>query len=394
MEKPQVLDLLASNEMEKVLDALETQCQSQADLFRDWTNLSARFHRARNQELQRTANIDDLDVVYNQIRDGLIELVERVYAPPAPARKRVGVFFQQWRWPILIVGFSLAVIGFGLLPVREVGFQATLHCSDVRFRIVENWPKTLNFPAKRLDLGLLQQLQGTGWQYSMEESGQPLNVSLDTGKMEVGRLFLKAGEVLGLRIREKDVTLAFDGQASGEIQVQRSTLSGLPRNAVRDFGRGSTAADLLTWIAEPLAELTFQPTNDTGFQVPRLGIEGIEFVKKEEDQTKSAIVDGTLDIAGQEPVVLQNGDFLELSGLSEADVTVKQENGAFTVGLNGKARALARGRKKMHSLKPSLLEYVYHDQWIVFIFSVLASLVSLLWTVLGALGVRRTGTTA
>jgi hypothetical protein len=197
-----------------------------------------------------------------------------------------------------------------------------------------------------------------------------------------------------LRIREKDVTLAFDGQASGEIQVQRSTLSGLPRNAVRDFGRGSTVADLLTWIAEPLAELAFQPTSDTGFQVPRLGIKSIEFVKKEEGLPKSAILDGTLDIAGQDPVVLENGDFLELSGLSEADVTVKQQNAFFTVRLNGKARALASGREKMHSLKPSLLEFVYHDQRIVFIVSALASLVSLSWAVLGALGVRRTGAAA
>lgn len=387
MEKEQLWALLAEDKLEALLAELDHLSRKNRPVHKDWTSLSGRYHQLRNRELRGTAQADDLEVERNQIREALYVLIERVYAPATVSSTGLGIFLTRWRWPSLVLGISIVAISIGMLPVRQATFQATLKTSDLNFRLITPWPKTFSFSANRLNLGPLQEVRGSGWQYTLDQLGQPIDLALDSGKLDIGPLFIPDNELLSLRCRAKELSFVFGEHASGEINLFQGDLNISPQGAIRSFGNAGQEEDLLQWQAEPNAQLTFQAI--APFQLPRLAIKAIEFIKKEGDEVNSALLGGNVEVVGHDPLRLEAGDFLELGELSEADFDLRQIGDTLEINLRGKTNQIMSGAQKMYSRKPSLLEYFYQDKKIYFFGTVLISLISLLWTIKGALGLGK-----
>ena len=186
------------------------------------------------------------------------------------------------------------------------------------------------------------------------------------------------------------MSFTLSDHTSGELNVYRGDLSINPGIGVRNYGKEPNTSDLLQWTAEPGAQLTFQAAANTPFRLPRLSIKTIEFIKKEQDGLPvSALQGGTVSVVGHGPISLEAGDFLELGTLSEADFELRQIMDTLEINLRGKTNQIMSGAQKMYSRKPSLLEYFYQDKKIYFFGTVLISLISLLWTLKGALGLGK-----
>ncbi|AEE48164.1 hypothetical protein [Haliscomenobacter hydrossis] len=391
MEKEALIALLAEDKIEALLDELDHLSRKNRALHQDWTSLSGRYHQLRSRELRGTAQADDLEVERNQIREALYVLIDRVYAPATVSSTGFGTFLTRWRWPLLVLGISLAAISIGMLPVRQAEFTATLKTSDLNFRLIEPWPTTFRFSANRLNLGPLQEVRGSGWQYTLEQLGQPIDLALDSGKLDIGPLFIPDSELLSLRCRANELSFVFGEHTSGEINLFQGDLNISPQGEVHSFGTGTQAGDLLQWQAEPSAQLTFQAAQNTPFRLPRMAIKAIEFIKKEGDEVNSALLGGKVEVVGHGPLMLEAGDFLELGDLTETDFDLRQIVDTLEINLRGKTNQLMNGAQKMYSRKPSLLEYFYQDKKIYFFGTVLVSLISLLWTLKGALGLGKDG---
>lgn len=387
MEKEALIALLAEDKLEALLAELDHLSKKNRPVHKDWTSLSGRYHQLRSRELRGTAQADDLEVERNQIREALYVLIERVFEPSPISKSGLILFLNHWRWPLLVLGISLAAISIGMLPVRQATFQATLKTSDLNFRLITPWPKTFSFSANRLNLGPLQEVRGSGWQYTLDQLGQPIDLALDSGKLDIGPLFIPDNELLSLRCRAKELSFVFGEHASGEINLFQGDLNISPQGAIRSFGNGET--DVLQWTAEPGAQLTFQAVQTPQFRLPRLAIKAIEFIKKEGDEVNSALLGGNVEVVGHDLLQLEAGDFLELGELSEADFDLRQIGDTLEINLRGKTNQIMSGAQKMYSRKPSLLEYFYQDKKIYFFGTVLISLISLLWTIKGALGLGK-----
>lgn len=388
MNQQQLLKALAEDELEKVFQALEPLCGKNAGLQQDWVNLSGRFQQLINRELRGTASPVDIGIERNQIREALQLLIGRVFAPTPGPVKKAGHFFQQWRWPLAITGVSILLLAIGMLPVRQVAFQAMVKCTDVNFRLAAAWPQTLTIPAQRFNLGPLQEVKGTGWQYQLDEVGQVIDLALDSGKADIGPLYIPADELLGIRSRAGEISFTLSNQSSGELNVFQGVLNLEPALGTRAFG-GANAGDQLQWAAEPGAQLTFSPQTNASFQIPRQAIKSIEFIKKEGEVIGSAILSAQLDIKGQKSINLESADFLELDKLQDADFTLQFKQDTLEIKVQGMTNNIQSGLQKLQSQKPSLLEYLYHDQKIYFFVSVLVSLIGLLWSVKNALGLGK-----
>lgn len=385
MEKKQLQDLLAKDVLDKVLDGLEPLCATKLELHQIWTVLSGRYHRIHNQEMKGTVQTDDINVERNQISDALAILIHQVFAPKKQGIPLFLHVLTHWRWPVLIVGFSLLVVGLGTLPVREASFQAKLKVTDLTFRTTADWPQNFKFDANRFDFGPLQEVRGTGWQSNAAALRQPIYLSLDTGKLEIGPLFISKNERLSLRCRDKELTLTLGEKTSGEINVFQGNLVLEPGAQHRTFGASNS--ELLQWIAEPSAQLTFRIPPSGTFELPRQAITAVEFVKKEIGETnpKSAIQRGSLDVEGQSPVELETADFLELGTLREADFSLRQNADTLEIDLRGKTNSIQSGLQTLKSHKPSLLEFYYRNQRVYFFCSMLIYLIGLLWSIRSAL---------
>lgn len=362
MDLANLKDLLAEDKIEEVLQILKQACAQRSDLQQDWINLSARFHQLQTQELRRVRDQDELDIQLNQLREDLLLLIERCTSPPPPPLQRSRKWLQQFRWPLLFLGISLLSIGIGTLPVKQVAFEATLLSSDFNFRLVEPWPESANWSSTRLYLGPLQKVQGTGWQYQLDQVGQPIELLVDSGKMNIGPLYIPANEALSLRSRRGEISLVLGEKASGDINVQQGQLQLEPNLGSRSYGTSANNADLLTWTAEPGAQLTFYNL-DQNWQWPRLSIQSAEFIRKEQETTlPSALWSGTLQVQGKDPLSIEAGDFLELGPLQEADFSIQARQDTLVIHLRGKTNSIKTGKQRLYSQKPSLLEYWFHDK--------------------------------
>jgi hypothetical protein len=382
MDKDTLLELLAQDRLEELLDALKTAAthSGRADILREQVNLSGRLHRYKSRTRARTEDPEDLERVRNGIREDLRELVEHLYMPPPTPARQMRATLLQWRWPLLVLGISLAAVGIGMLPAPVVAFEASLLTTDLTFRLSQNWPKELTFSADRCDLTLLQEVRGdAGWQQTMDDqSGQPIDLFLDSGRIEIGPMHIPPASALSMRIRESDITLSLPEGSNGNIQAG----SVLLRTAPSGESRRTREAELLEWIAEPGAQLTFSSSNDTASQLRRLPVQAVEFVRRDpgSDELKSAIQSGELRVQGRDALPLEL-DFLELDGLQDADISLQPQGKAFAVTLRGHAKSIRSGRQQTYSRKPTLLEHFYRDQKVTFFVGVLASLISLLWSV-------------
>jgi hypothetical protein len=384
MDAGKLKALLAKDEIEAVLQALEQPCAQRSDLQQDWISLSGRFHQLQSQDLRGVRDQDELGIQRNQLVEDLLLLIERCTTPPAPPLQRSKQWLQQFRWPLLILGISLLVIGIGTLPVRQVGFEATLLSSDFNFRLAEPWPESTNWSSTRLYLGPLQEVRGTGWQYHLDQVGQPIELLLDSGKMDIGPLYIPAQEALSLRSRQGEISLVLGEKASGDINVQQGQLQLEPSLGRRSYGAAANNGDLLSWTAEPGAQLTFYNPGQN-WRWPRLSIQSAEFIRKEQEKLPSALCGGTLQVQGSDPVSIQAGDFLELGALLEADFSIQTRQDTLLIHLRGKTNSIQTGKQRLYSRKPSLLEYWYHDKKVYLLASLFVSLVGLLWTVRTAL---------
>lgn len=384
MDVAHLKDLLAEDKIEAVLQALKQTCTQRRDLQQDWISLSGRFHQLQSQDLRGVRDQDELGIQRNQLREDLLLLIERCATPPPPPLQRSRQWLQQFRWPLLILGISLLIIGIGTLPVRQVGFEATLLSSDFNFRLAEPWPESTNWSSTRLYLGPLQEVRGTGWQHQLDQVGQPIELLLDSGKMNIGPLYIPAQEALSLRSRQGEISLVLGEKASGDINVQQGQLQLEPSLGRRSYGSAANNGDLLSWTAEPGAQLTFYNL-DQNWRWPRLSIQSAEFIRKEKESLPSALWGGALQVQGSDPVSIQAGDFLELGALLEADFSIQARQDTLLIHLRGKTNSIQTGKQRLYSRKPSLLEYWYHDKKVYLLASMFVSLIGLLWTVRTAL---------
>lgn len=384
MDIAKLKTLLAKDEIEAVLQALEQPCAQRNELQQDWISLSGRFHQLQSQDLRGVLDQNELGIQRNQLREGLLLLIERCASPAPPPLQRGRQLLQQFRWPLLILGISLLIIGIGTLPVRQVGFEATLLSSDFNFRLAEPWPESANWSSTRLYLGPLQEVRGTDWQYQLDQVGQPIELLLDSGKMNIGPLYIPAKEALSLRSRQGEISLVLGEKASGDINVQQGQLQLEPSLGSRSYGSAANNGDLLSWTTEPGAQLTFY-NPDQNWRWPRLSIQSAEFIRKEKETLPSALWGGGLQVQGSDPLSIQAGDFLELGALLEADFSVQARQDTLVIHLRGKTNSIQTGKQRLYSRKPSLLEYWYHDKKVYLLVSLFVSLVGLLWTVKTAL---------
>lgn len=388
MNQQQLLKWLAEDELDKVLEELKSRCDSSVGLQQDWINLSGRFQQLLNRELKGTTSSTKLSIERNQIREALQLLVDQVFAPTPSPVKKVNGFIQQWRWPLGIVSVSVLLIFIGLLPVRQIRFKVIVKCTDVNFRLSTAWPHSFTVPVHRFDLGPLQEVKGTNWQYEMDAVGQVIDLALDSGKADLGPLYMEADELLGIRCREGEVTFSLGSQSSGEVNIFQGNLNIKPALGSRSFG-GLNAGDQLQWVSEPSAQLTFVPAN-TSFQMPRQAIKGIEFIKKEEEETISAILGAQLNIKGQESIILESADFLEFGMLQDADFRLQFKQDTLEIKVQGITNSIKTGHQKLYLHRPSMLEYFYHNKKIYFFVSALIFLISMSWSIKNALGLGKT----
>lgn len=356
MDEQELLDALAASNLEKVLQGLKPWCNKSRGLRRDWINLSSRFNRLRTKEFRKTSSSTEIDIEYNKILEALQSLIDQVFAPAPTPVEKVNSSFSKRPFTLTIGILLLLVLAIALIPVRQVAFQATVKCTDVNLRLATAWSQSFTMSAQRFNLGPLQAVKGTSWQHQLDAVGQGIDLVLNSGKVEIGPLYIAAGELLGIRCRAGEVSFTLGNQSSGALNVFQGDLSVEPALGTHSFG-GSRGGDQLQWTAEPGAQLTVVLPANTSVQMPRQAIKGIEFIKKEVDELNSAILSTKLNIQGGRSISLENGDFLEFGALQEADFKLQIKQDTLEIKVQGITNSIKTGHQKLHSRKPSQLRY-------------------------------------
>jgi hypothetical protein len=375
-------DLLSHDKLEEVLDTLKAPCEADLDLKADWQALSKRLNRWASEKTREVKTENELEVDRNRIHEDLQGLVERCASQKSAGSSLVG-FLQRFRVPLMLLFITLTCIGFLAMPVRSTHFEADIKTSDLNCRYEDNWPHDFSMSASRLYLGPLRDLRSIGqWEHHADKIGQPIEGYIDTGSFELYNLHL--GASLHLRSRGPDLIMGLPAGATGDLSIQAGSLRIEPGLGSHTYNPNN--ADAVTFTAEPGMEIHLRTAEEKDWALPRLGLELIEFIRKTEgDQVQSAILGGEIRVPGRAPRALQVNDFVELGQLQAADFIVTPGVDTLLLKIQGETKLLKAGFGKLRSLKPSYLEYFYHDQRWALLFGAFVWLMGMLWTVRGAL---------
>lgn len=393
MTQQKMQALLGKDQLQALVQAIgqEATARGLTDLKNEQLVLEAQLNKHLADERLGTADKTSLTVERNQIRVSLAKLIEQLYTtPPTPQTMHKRRALSRW-YPALGIGFLLlsVITLFALMPQKESPFQAQLYVNAADFRLSGDWPSEIRFIGQRLSFSALQEIRGTDWTYNTTNTeGEPIGVLLDSAsRVRLGPIYLAQEPAVGLAIQDSELILSFpDTGVSGEIQTEKALLYLDPLAEYRSI----TQASLLQWISDPGGTtISLWPLPDTSFLIPRMPISRVQFIEKDmaNETVKSAILGGSIQIGSQPPISLKAEDMLELTGLHEADISLRvaQNPTCLLVQINGRALGIDNGLQTLHSLKPSWLAYFYHDEWWVLVATTVVSVTGMLWAVWKAL---------
>lgn len=389
MNKEQLLELIAGDQLEEALEAVRQLAvkSGRNDIRNAQVELSGRLNHYESRLRAGTDAPDDLERERNRIRKALRELTDDCFTPPARPDSLLRQQVSRWRWPLLIALLSLIAVGVGMLPAKEAPFEATLLSSDVAFRLEGDLMEPMEWGVWRCNLFQLSSIRGSGWNLEMtDEMPEPLEINIDSSEMSLKLISVPPNAGQHLRVRGNDFTITLLDGGAGELQTHtRANLLINPGGAARQL---EAEGELLEWVADSGAELKFAlPAGDASSLWKRTPVQSVKFEERLPGDTdaRSAIISGKLTVGEQSEIQLEEGDYLDLEGLRDAALRIRPEGEHLRIDIKGYARKINSGLTTKRSHKPTLLEHLYQDQRISFIAGVLMSLISLLWTIRGAL---------
>lgn len=381
MNREELLALLAEDKLEELIAALETLTSRQhPQLKAEWATLAGRLKALHLQRQRGTADHKELEISRNQLRESLAVFIGTV-VPNTPRQPLARLWLpRRQRVFIALLLLGAVTVALGMMRTPQPAFGAMLIVSGIDFRLGGSWSKEYTYGASSVELTAITALgAGPDWQYAKLPSDEPTGFIVDSGKLTVGPFYPTDSSVLSLSVPNTgQIAITFaDKPGSGSLQWDsgEASWSPIPPPAERPL--------LLDWHNMATGAVIFTP--DT-FYIHRLPIAGLQFVVKDlvNDQPFiSTIRSGVVQIGHAPADTLQPGDFLEIEKLQDGELSASltPDGKALQVSVSGSAREISSGLRKLQSLRPSWIRYVYHDrEWYLFAFA-LAWLAGMIWMI-------------
>jgi hypothetical protein len=328
--------------------------------------------------------------------------IQRVLAALTPPRQR------SRSLPIVVGSVCAAVVGI-LFSVRmpSVDTQIDVRASAVRIELADAWEiademRPSSIHVDRLDSaeapGLDVRQQGAGSDLRVDLTGTLLTVtgvrvdpfgSADGSRAVVElesapgrlRLFARGGRLAATTVAQGSWSLALSDDAALVKVVDN------PSEEVGDF---AVAVNLKRDRASPVP-VEFRIDGGGPFALRGARPHELSFVRERVDRPgevtrESSIEGGTLRILpSPEPIALEAGDRLELSARETIRFDVTHGD-LLTVRFEGSANRLMAGPSGfVRDLRPSVLEWMYRDRRLVFLWGAVGSVWVFLWSLFRSL---------
>lgn len=362
MSKDDFFELLAQDQIKKVIDLLQPLCRYSITHYFDWVKISSRYNRLVRQNMNGVISSSEYDLSINKIRDHLLNFIELLFKPKLSCYELFKSYIiAVGFWPITFSLMTIILIWFMMSPVKNANFRAELKVSSLGFNITEDWPYQFSVLANYTFINHITRVDGRTWNTDTALTKQQyLNlVLMDTS--EISEIKIKNTNSIFLRLHMKEISMRFEKAAHGKLSTFRAKALIRTEDNLRIPSLVTNPNEAIQWTTSSRGSVVFSPINDSAFRIDKLKISSIYF-NDIDNYMESSILSGTLSIQGRKNLELQPHDLLKLTDINSADLSIHQVDDTFKIIIKGKAKEISCDTSnEEESLKPMLIESFYHN---------------------------------
>ena len=295
---------------------------------------------------------------------------------------------SRLRWSLAIGIFCVLVISIGLtihMPSADVSIELTT--KSVTFQLAKDWQKQ-DVVTDSIFVTNLNQLSAFGLGIFLKDA-EPFDLSIKGKNIHLDKLAFSAGSNITFNTQQDNLEIDNDKDSlSGNLNVQEAKI--IAQNI--DTNIHAAMPEIFSFStlkpeASPV-RIIFTDTADqkySGFQVKRINF--MEETLPGSGIFESLIQGGKITVLQTgNKMQLQQGDNLSLKITKSRHVNITKVKNLLKVEIEGSASKIEAGPGTYsEDLKPTLLEYIYHQQTLAFIWSSALFLWGLLWSIKNSL---------
>lgn len=386
MNFDQLRKLIAQDNTYEVIRQLEAWAleNHRHDIIDQLALQQARLRELEEQKLQHTASNQELEIAAAKIRRSLLDILNQAASDkktPFGKRRKPKTLV-----PILvgIISLGLLVAGFIKMPTVNLGINARV--DYLQFRLLEDRNIDFDLFLNQFEAFNLKAADGLSRSFVANES-EPINLTAAGDSIKLDQLELQANDRIAFTVAESELQLNL---VEGEIE-----------NGKLEFNQADVFIDPIGWDTSisissnlppeiftfnsahaPEFRLLFCPNCPISFE--RLAVDELSFAYEKsisESVLTSSIIGGKVSF-GQIQDTLAEREYLSIRELENGLLSFHKEGAFLIFQLEGQAKDIRVGYAgQVKSLKPNLLQHLYHNNRNVFYFVLSIWLIGVLWVV-------------
>lgn len=304
----------------------------------------------------------------------------------------------QRRTLAIIIGLvCVTIVGLAQV-IRMPASRVTLfvEAESATFGVVDDW--LWGTPVSRTTQILIDGFEDVELPSSVAAklNNEPDDVFDITGdKLTLASLAVGAGGGVTIESSANTTDLFMRGApVNGELTLSGALTVGSGSNSVGgEWSSGTfqfTFPEIVTFAASPnrAVPVHMQVSHDREIKIENVSVQALSFAREQVSSTggagfESTITSGRLTISETgEDVALNRGDHIEIGDATEARIIELSINGKVNIAFEGKAKVVSMVKAgRRIDLRPTVLEYIYHNELLVFLWSALGICWGLVWSV-------------
>lgn len=295
---------------------------------------------------------------------------------------------SRWRWSLLIGIFCILVISIGLtFHIPSAGVYIELTTKTVSLNLIKNWQKQ-EIVTDSFFINNLRHLSAPGVGISVETE-EPFDLEVKGKNIHLDKISFSAGSNVTFTVQQEKLEITSDHDSlNGNLNLLAAHIIVPGLDTIIKAAIPETFSFRTSQPSGVPIRLQLSDTSDhkfTGFQVGSISF--LEEALPGSGIFESMVEGGKITVLQTgKKIDLQQGDILSLKMKKSRRVNITRENGLLKVQIEGNAYLFEAGPESYaQDLKPTLLEYVYYQQTLAFIWSSALFLWGLLWSIKNSL---------
>lgn len=296
------------------------------------------------------------------------------------------------KWSLIIGSLCLILVTISLLiRMPEVNFKGTFLVQRVNSTVSSNWESSHPIAFRMVDITNLSKLEGPELNLRTQPSGTfGLRIQSEN-PIYLNNLMLKQNSKVSIIRKSENIELLVrDDSISGELMFKGETFISVTGDTILEQKTSSSEYNTVNIfsrkvIKDPIG-IIFDRVED--WNLNRLQSSEISFDEEiiSSDnviELQSSVIKGDISVLETgKKLVFDAGDIVVFQDVVSRRMNIFPDSTAIKVLVEGKASTLRGGPKGFVSnLKPTLAEYLFHQQKVAFFYSSFIFLWGVFWSV-------------